>query len=192
VILDHVDGLELPAEACKKRHNELVQLDILCAGLQHLNEFVAAQAENMRAALARDPRVRPGRVVPEAVVRCAFDWYAVSACNFVHVIGWLLHEADASLPKPGVYVRRIIPNVLTYRNKVAAHFARSHPRNDGEATLSASTMPTLSWRDGIPVVGGWQVTTRSKGKVTQSPNWRWGLLETHTELGKRYWPKVTP
>jgi len=189
MILDHIDNLELPDQLVRKHHNDLVQLRVLAEGLHYLNSMVTGIVEGARVAWAKNPNALPRNVAPQALIRCAFDWYAVSACNFIRLVGWLAHEADNTCPEPHEYVKKVIPAVLTYRNKVAAHFAKASPGRDGAATLVASTLPSLSWINGIPTVGAFRVTIRRQGHLTQSEDWQWSLMQTHRELLPRYWPE---
>src|SRR5258708_29932108 len=57
---------------------------------------------------------------PVGLLSSAFQWYAVGACNYAQLVGWLATKNTRSAKD---YVRKVIPRLLNYRNKVAAHFA---------------------------------------------------------------------
>jgi len=187
MILDHKEGLKLAYTKAKKHHNELAQLRVLREGLIYLNTLVTGLMEKGDNANASGSPSLPGGVSPEPLIGCAFDWYSLSACNFVGLIGWLAEKRDHKLRE---YIHDVLGSVLIYRNKVAAHFAKVDPHGeDTRATVFASTIPSVSRTDRVPCVGAWKVTTGSHGHVTESVDWRWSLPETHIELAKRYWPE---
>ena len=73
--------------------------------------------------------------LPTGLLSCAFQWYAVSACNYAQLVGWLAtHNPEAAKD----YMKKVMPRVSQFRNKVAAHFAITDPRRDNEADLAAS------------------------------------------------------
>jgi len=80
------------------------------------------------------------------IIECCFHWYAVSGCNFVKLIGWIAFIEGKSLKEPQEYVKTIIPEVLTWRNKVAAHFAQTFIKSnkrDNIAERKASVGPQI-------------------------------------------------
>ena len=91
------------------------------------------------------------------------------------------------------YVARVMPRVVQYRNKVAAHFAITEPRRDNEADLAASVMTQVVYAKGrlcaaalTPVLG----TGPQEVNVTRDVSW--SLTLTHERLVPRYWPSGPP
>ena len=195
MILDHVDMLELSDEQCAKHNNKLYTLRNLTLGLQHLYR----QVDKVEQVLARQcqgkRRVAWGNVpgVPEetrALITCAFHWYAVSACNYVWLVGWLARQADSNRRKPQKYAHDVIPAIVTYRHKIAAHLAALDPEDDTPADIMSTEMFPLTWTEDRFQVGGWNVTIRKEGQTFQNKHdFQWSLTEMHAQLAKRYWPE---
>src|SRR3989442_3477949 len=82
---------------------------------------------------------------PAGLLSCAFQWYAVSACNYAQLVGWLATGDPEAAKK---YVASVMPGLLQYRNKVAAHSALTDPRRDNEADLAASVMTHIVYAQG--------------------------------------------
>jgi hypothetical protein len=123
---------------------------------------------------------------PLGLLSCAFQWYAVSACNYAQLVGFL---ATGKPDDAKAYMRRVLPRISLYRNKVAAHFAMADPRRDNEADLAASVMTHIVYARGrlcaaalTPVVKG--ATT----EVVVSRDYSWSLTLAHERLTPRYWP----
>lgn len=174
--------------------NELNSLAYLRQGLQFLNWQVERIEEKILEEL--DPNLRafifgnhPAlRSVPQGMVACAFHWYAVSACNYVRLVGWLAYEGDSK--KANDYVRRVLPAVNLWRNKVAAHFARTVPRpEDTAADLAASVMFPIAFDDKAFHANTLTIAMRRGGQSSSSrTDMRWSLTHTHRDLAQRYWP----
>ncbi|HZT09041.1 MAG TPA: hypothetical protein VFC51_18625 [Chloroflexota bacterium] len=122
--------------------------------------------------------------VPTGLIVSACHWYAVSACNYVRLVGWLGTTENPKLA--GEYVKRVMPEVHLWRNKVAAHFARTSPRKeDTVADLISSVMLPISFDDDRYFVGS--LTFATQGSSAHQ-GMRWSLTETHEALRERYWP----
>jgi len=192
MILDHLDNLTLP----DGHHfgNEVAVLQSLAVGLDFLSTQIAGIEKEAWRRFANKARVlsygnNPMLAwVPKDLVLCAFHWYSVSACNYVSLVGWLAKQVYPTRPEPKEYVRAVIPIVQTYRDKVAAHFARVFPRKDTPATLDASVLPSVTFYDDAFYVGAWAVMKTVQGVPSSSCDLRWSLTKTHAELTTRYWP----
>ena len=194
MILDKIEKWELPERLPARYGNDVRALQGLWAGLDRLNGQVS-RIENaigkmlhgqwVSFSLGNSPRLR---WVPRELVSCAFDWYAVSVCNFLRLTWWLSREAGQhDAEKPHSYMKSVVPEVLIYRNKVAAHFARVDPlRDDNEATKIVTTLDSLVIENGLCFIGGLRMT-RSGGTAREtSTDYRWSLTKTHAMLAVRY------
>lgn len=80
-----------------------------------------------------------------AVMACLFEWFAVSLVNYEKLIGLLsflesrqLKDtslvdrkiAEAARTFSNAYAERISPSIVVWRNKVAAHYAITHPTKE--------------------------------------------------------------
>jgi hypothetical protein len=195
VVLDHVDGLSLSASHARRYGNELRSLDYLAQGLTFLNRQVASFEDQVRQ------RTGPGYVllvgnhpllegVPQGLIACAFHWYAVSACNYSRLVGWLANGEDKDRALD--YVRSVVPKVKIWRDKVGAHFARVKPGNrDSLADLITSVMFPIAFENGAFCTGAVTLIVKRSRKASSSrTDMRWSLTETHAALTTRYWPKA--
>jgi len=199
-ILDHIDEIIVPGKVFDEPANEYWMLSYLWHGMELLNmETAKRQEEHQR-------RVNPGgkdvmvsfgndpdcKQMP--LLTCFFHWYAVSACNYVKTIGAIAYRQDNTRPKPGKYVKNVIPEVLAFRNKIAAHFSWSmEDGRDNDAERLASVLPPLSFDGGVFCVGAWQVGISRGGKASNSAAISpWSLTKVHEKLCERYRPQPVP
>ena len=193
MILDHIEQMALPDPS--RFSNEIQTLRSLAVGLGFLNHQVLAIENKVRESISPNVRVfsygnEPRFAwVPKDLIVCAFHWYAVSARNYVGLVGWLAKQVCPARPEPADYAKAVIPVVVAYRHKVAAHFGKVFPRKDDTAaTLDASVLPSVAFQDDSFYAGAWTVTKSVKGVPSSSPDLCWSLTKTHAELTKRYWP----
>lgn len=127
---------------------------------------------------------------PLGLLSCTFQWYAVSACNYAQLVGWLA-TGDSESAKQ--YVKRVMPRIVQYRNKVAAHFALTDPRRDNEADLAASVMTQVVYAHGrLCAAALTPVVTAGNQEITASRDLSWSLTLAHERLLPRYWPGKPP
>ena len=194
MIVDHLDPIELSEEIVSAHKNELHSLAYLSQGM----DFLFRQVKTIEVKVAKqvgDKQVLlfgnvPGyEWVPKGLVACTFHWYSVSACNFVRTIGWL--GSDGNTTKALDYVRRVLPSVYIWRNKVAAHFAITDPKtDDSPADLAASVMFPIAYSDDAFITSPLTLAMSGGGSSSTSrSDMSWSLTKTHAELGERYWPE---
>lgn len=128
--------------------------------------------------------------LPIGLLSCAFQWYAVSACNYAELVGWL-STRDTNASK--AYVRKVMPRLLKYRNRVAAHFAVTEPHGDNEADLAASVMTQIVYVHGRLCAAALTPVVKSNGQeITVSQDLSWSLTLAPERLVPRYWPSGPP
>lgn len=192
--LDHVDDLDLPDADVAARGNELSSLMYLQQGLQFLNDQVASLEAEVCRRVDCDRRVvtlfgnAPAFAgLPMGFVAMSFHWYAVTACNYVRLVGWLGRSQDSSAAR--AYMETVIPKVKLWRDKVAAHFAITDPKgSDTPAGLAASVMFPVGFVDRSFVAQPLTLALAGPSGRSVSPGMSWSLTDTHAELAKRYWP----
>ncbi len=199
-VLDHIDNIVVPGCVFEPPANEYWALVCLQHGMHYLYRQ-ACQCDN-----AVKQRVNPndnrkyfglGNVpefqgIPKALLTCSFHWYAISACNYVRTVGAIAYRQDPKKrPNPSRYVEKVIPEVLAFRNKVAAHFAWSTTNNrDNDAERLVSIMPQLAFTNDSFHVAALSCTLRKAGKESTSETIQaWSICKVHEELQKRYWPR---
>ncbi|MDP2661851.1 MAG: hypothetical protein Q8R28_14085 [Dehalococcoidia bacterium] len=194
MIIDHVDRLDLPDEVHRSHANELRSLSYLAQGLRFLYQQVDGIEDKVKEQLPKDqvlsiygnaPQLK---WAPQGLVACAFHWYAVSASNYVRLVGWLANGQDPQKAKE--YVERVIPEVTRWRNKIGGHFARSDPRKeDTPADLAMSVIFPVSFDDDAFYAGSVKLLMSQGGKSSASrTDLRWSVTHTHRYLCQRYWP----
>ena len=200
MILDYIEGLELPDEGqSTQERSALDALRRLRVGLTWLYRNVAELEATARARAAPEnvAFTLVGGVMegmPMETVACAFQWYAVSACNYVQLVGWLsTKETEAAK----AYVKRVLPDLVLYRNKVAAHFSLADPRKeDNVADLLASVLTRVVFLQGYFLVNAELPTIGTEdGDVTPEHRLSWAFTAQHRSLARRYWPdagELTP
>lgn len=196
-ILDHIDEIIVPGKVFDKPANEYWMLSYLWYGMELLNIETAKRQDEHQRRVNPEGRLRmvsfgndpDCKQMP--LLTCFFHWYAVSACNYVRTIGAIAYRQDNNRPKPLKYVKNVIPEVLTFRNKIAAHFSWSmEDSKDNDAERSASVLPPLSFDGDVFCVGAWQVGIRRGGEAMDSSALTpWSITEIHEKLGERYWPQ---
>jgi hypothetical protein len=207
-VLDHEEPISLSEEQAGNQSNGLSRLRVLAVGMAHLNGFMskveAEYANRMEAmAQAKLPEAKGKKVrvvafgnVPEArglpmpLVECAFQWYAVSAWNYVRTVGWIGEVTGVCGRKAREYAEDVGSAFMAYRDKVAAHFAgATESRRDNEAERQMSMFPPIGWSGDALYANPMKLVRKSKGKVSDSSVLGpWSLSKTHTKLSKRYWP----
>lgn len=127
---------------------------------------------------------------PMGLLSCAFQWYAVSACNYAQLVGWL---ATRNPEAAKAYLKKVLPRLSQYRNKVAAHFALADPRRDNEADLAASVMTHVVYAQGrLCAAALTQVVKDGATEIVASRDLSWSLTLAHERLIPRYWPDGPP
>ena len=90
------------------------------------------------------------------------------------------------------YIRKVIPDVLSFRDKIAAHFALTKTDSrDNKAERMISIMPQLTFQENSFFVGSLKLTSKSSKGTTNSEAIKpWSVTKTHECLCKRYWLSV--
>lgn len=194
--LDHIDNITVPGEVFREPANEYWAL--VC--LHHGMEFLYRQARRCDETVQQ--RLPPNGQffsfgncplyddIPKSLLTCSFHWYAISACNYVRTIGAIAYKLEPTRPLPQEYASNIIPEVVTFRDKFAAHFAWSTRNNsDNDAERLASVLPPLTFNGDSFYVGEMTVALRQGGSSSTSETIKpWSLCKVHETLRERYWP----
>jgi hypothetical protein len=194
MFVDYVDKLQLTKDYAEKHGNELKSLRYLARGLWFLHEQISQIETQIAAKIPKGKHVfhfgnSPDlEGIPQDLVACTFHWYAVTACNYVKMVGWLANNGDST--KAREYMAKVLPAVHLWRHKVAAHFAIIDPRTgDNAADLAMSVIFPVSYDNNAFYTGSLTLTMSTGGKQsTNRQDMRWSLTQTHKELIPRYWP----
>ncbi len=193
MFIDYIDRLQLSEEDEKKDFNELNSLSYLASGLWFLYDQILKIETQIGERTPKNKRVfhfgnSPDlEGIPQELVACAFHWYAVTVCNYVKMVGWLVNDGDSK--KATDYLKRVIPPVKLWRDKVGAHFARHSPKGENAADLAMSVMFPISFDDDAFYTGSLTLKINRAGKQsTSQQDMRWSLTHTHRDLIPRFWP----
>ena len=195
MILDFIYKLELPDNETENHYDARMALARLGEGLFWIHQEVTKIELELRKEAAKDDiqLAIAGGILenkPFGLLSCAFQWYAVSACNYAQLIGWLATR-DTDLAKK--YVKKVMPKLLSYRNKVAAHFAITDPLRDNEADLAASVMTHIIYVRGRLCAAALTPTVKTNGQeITVSRDISWSLSLAHERLAPRFWANGKP
>ncbi len=207
--LDRFEEISVPGDVFRNPSNEYWALLYLWHGLEFLYHQ-AVRCDNIAREAINLPEgtdlVAGGNHpvferVPKTLLTSAYHWYAVSACQYVRLVGAIAFREDQKLPEDqrrgrsaaSDYVESVIPEVKAFRDKVAAHFAwATRNKNDNDAERVVSILPSVAFAGRSFQVMTFQVGTRRNGKVSDSSAITpWSIPEVHERLRKRYWPQVT-
>lgn len=199
VIIDHIDKIMVSAET---HHNNLNVLRALDIGMFHLAEFTRRREMEALDRFGKDEATffADFGSSTELLLGCTFDWFAISLVSHMRTVQLmqLMESNDWGLEdlrrKPvqrklrnaySAYITEVAPDVLQWRNKIAAHRAATDPRSDSLSMLTYSTFPTVAYQSPYYVVGG---LTLTMGDGTVAKLQQWSLTEKYEELIPRYWP----
>ena len=199
LILDHTDHI---AVSSNEHHNNLNVLQSLHRGMFHLAQFARRREAEALEKYGKDKITYFSDFGSdiELLLGCIFDWFSISLISYMRTIQ-LMHLMETNewgledlKRKPeqrklhnacDVYINKIAPDVLEWRNKIAAHRAATDPRSDSLALLTYSTFPTVGYQSPYYVVGHLRLNL-SDGSSAALP--QWSLTQNFEELTPRYWP----
>lgn len=195
--LDYIDKITVSGNPFAEPANEYYALLCLRTGLEFLNRQV--EKYDWIALKQLDPNKQYFSFgnsplltgIPYQLLTCAFHWYSISACQYVRTVGAIAYSQDNSRPLPPEYTKSVIPEVLAFRDKVAAHFAWSSKHSkDNEAERLASIIPQVSFSKDTFQVQALTVSKVSRGKSSDSKVMHpWSITKIHQRLRERYWPE---
>ena len=198
MLIDHIDKLDLSEDQFDLYHNELGALERLNSGLNYLYHQIKPLEDEVAARLGPGEHQIPVNHpafegIPMNLIACSFHWYSVSACDYVRLVGWMTHEEDKT--KSVKYLKRVLPEVRQWRNKVGAHFTRSSPMpEDNAADRQLSVMNPIDYDSGSFHAGSAVfaiISPSAEDSVISNSkqSMMWSLTETHKTLAARYWPE---
>jgi len=195
LILDYIDNLELFDDEVDQHFESCMALARLGEGLFWIYREIVKIELGLRKESEKDDieLAIVGGILeskPFGLLSCAFQWYAVSACNYAQLVGWLATRDIDSAKK---YVKKVMPRLLRYRNKVAAHYAITNPYHDNEADLIASVMTHIIYVRGRLCAAALMPVVRSNGQeIKVSNDNSWSLTLAHECLVQRFWADGEP
>ena len=213
-IIDHVAGIAIEQNDAG---NEFVALVPLAEGMGLLYKTIRPWEVTLRPKEGEEvaywigfPGIDPAA---QRLLPVFFHWFAISACNYARLVGLLSGLATGAFTRTDFedkknyrkikhhcdgYFAGIEPlaPVKVWRDKVAAHFAITAPREgrDNVATLDDSVFYPISYmKERFHAGGMWSHTrTDSKGVEHHSSMPGWSVTAVFEALVPRYWPGALP
>jgi hypothetical protein len=214
MMIDFTDKIDLPDEMKGKFFNELQTLANIWRGMcfiyrlacdiEHSAGKKIEEGAGFKTMPAEVRKLFEGKEIryvsagndpafewlDKGLVYSLFQWYAVSACNYVRLVGQVAKETDSSRPDALAYVEKVIPKVKWFRDKIAAHHARGSKdkdKRDNEADRTGSVLYQVGYDSGRFYAPVWEVTIVRKGEQIAGTNpGCWSITETHGKLRERY------
>ena len=196
-ILDHIDNIIVPGKPFDEQKNEYEAMVSLYHGLECLNYQAGEMEKIVESSLDVEPNVKQFRFgsmpglsrVQYSMLTCMFHWYAVSACNYARLVGAIAYRQDKNRPRPPEYIRSVMPEVLGFRDKIAAHFAwATENGKDNAAERRFSIFPQIAWNRDCLEVCAMSLKLSKGDKVTDSRSLKpWSITKIHKQLCERYW-----
>jgi len=197
LVLDHLEPFALPAARSTEFANHLrylgdcrLGLGLLAGNMARLESVVASRlppADKVRTCGFGNLDFLQG--IPMPLVNGMFDWFAVSACNFVRVVGSIREAVTAESATS--YLERVLPVEKTFRDKVGAHpVGASQNKKDNAADRQHSFFPQASWDSGRFWGGALKLTMGIGGSNVQSAAVPWSVTDSFERLARRYWPSA--
>jgi hypothetical protein len=134
---------------------------------------------------------------------CYFDWFSISLNNYLRLVAlfdimtknnWKSNDIRTNGQEIKSYctdyVKKIIPEILLWRNKVSAHFSATDPRSDNLGIIELSIFSFVTYRTPYYEIGGTNWSTPEGKSIFK----RWSVTETFDLLTPRLWPhlKLSP
>lgn len=130
---------------------------------------------------------------------CYFDWFSISLNNYLRLVAlfdimtqnnWKSKDIKINGAIIGTYctdyVKRIIPEIYLWRNKISAHFSSTNPRKDDLGTIELSVFSFVTYIAPYYEVGGANWSTQGESSNFK----RWSVTETFDKLTPRFWPNL--
>jgi hypothetical protein len=216
MIIDFKDKIELPDKMKSKFFNELQALANLWQGMYFIYKFAGEIEQKANEKISdgtvlqnmppearksfegKDIRYTSGGNAPtlnwldKGLHYSLFQWYAVSACNYVLLVGHIAKQVNPESQKPIKYVEKVIPDVQWFRDKIAAHPAKAcDDKRDNDADRIASVLYQVVFDNRRFYAPAWRVTVGKKGQqITSTNTGTWSITETHERLVQRYSPQT--
>lgn len=201
IILDHIEGIFIDLsnppfgnyQAFRVNYDGLNQLALVVREMErkYIAENLGDEGISFNAFMS----------VP-SIVPCAFDWFSVTLVNYLRLValvqlmnskGWNSNALTEPKNRSEIknhckcYIKTVAPEVLLWRDKVAAHFAATDPRSDDNlGTLEQSVMGMVEFMSPYYYVGAGKWVRSNQ--ISELPEW--SLTKIYEELAPRLWPEI--
>lgn len=195
--LDVTEGWVLGAERTnalfweiQSRETLWLGLEDLCTRVSGLQESGIVKTNPFNPLFLDDGQPKMAGDVPTALIVCWFQWFAVSASNFVGLTWRLARDADLTSVSRRKYQEQVMPEVVHWRNKVAAHLAITGPYEEDKGAMESLCVANhLTAQRGALQIAGLELHSQKVGEqATHAAIEGWTLTRVQAQLRDRYRP----
>lgn len=196
LIIDHIDKIEIDPSNPALQGNHA--FEYLPYGLNLLANTIRAEEIDLLRARDNTPSMFIS-FKDYHLFACYFNWFSVSIINYARLVALMDLMTKNNYTKRDLtkkenhstikkycreYVKRILPDIYVWRNKISAHFAITDPfKNDNLGTLEASIIIPVSYVKPYYVASAWQPAMAPPSKI---PSWK--LTKVYEGLLVRFFP----
>lgn len=134
-----------------------------------------------------------------------FNWFSISLINYVRLVGFIDIVNQKQFTREDMikkenhriirehckaYIKKVIPEVYTYRNKLSAHHSLTDPfQDDNIATLESSVLNSIVYNNPYLEAGGlkWNSKISPSDEEVTTEIKPWSLTKVYDDLAIRYW-----
>lgn len=198
LVLDSIERIEMDTESPPL--NNYHALGYLPVGLHSLALTVRNEELDVRKEPGGAPALMIAGFPNDAQIACCFNWFSTSIVNYLRLVGlidimnqrgWNSQDLQDDKNRKKItnhcvsYVKRVVPEIYKWRNKIAAHFAITDPSSkDNLGTLEYSIMNPIMYLKPYFVAGGFAWSIRGQKSQLE----KWALTQTFENLTERLWP----
>lgn len=192
MIIDHCEGFEID-DNMEYMYEAKMALARMSQGLFFISEYVKDKERKHTPTYSIEGiKVDIILNMPYAdLLSNMFHWYAITLSNYVLLVGYLQYKNKEDAKQ---YRKRVIPRVVDFRNKIAAHLAFADPYSrDNLADRLASLYTQLVYAGGYFLAGVLSPVLQEEGEqVEVSRKLDMCVTKNFSEMKKRYWPNGRP
>lgn len=198
-ILDHIDNIQLNDDFPIKN---LHALNYHTEGIYYLAKTVRDYEINFYQLNKGSTSIQMIGLENQNILMNMFNWFSISLINYIRLVGFIDYVTKYKLDEKDIvkkeikkeikkysndYVKKIIPEIVQYRNKLSAHHSLFDPFHDDTlATLLSSSLNTIVYRS--PYYEASMYIHTSDNRADLKP---WILTKTYEDLCARYWPEIS-
>lgn len=205
IIIDHVDNITFNRDAfpIKNMH----ALDYTRQGLYELALLVRKQENIINNNVGHYITYMAAFMGKEQnKLMNYFNWFSISIINYVRLVGFIdivnrkqftredmIKRENHRIIKEHcrAYIKKVIPEVYTYRNKLSAHHSLTDPfQDDNIATLESSVLNSIVYNNPYLEAAGlkWNSKISPSDEIASATEIRpWRLTKVYDDLTVRYW-----
>lgn len=205
IILDVVDNITFNSDSfpIKNMH----ALNYTKVGLHQLALEVRKIENNMNKTVGHYMNFMTVGLSPDGnILMNYFNWFSISIINYIRLIGFIDIVNKKQFTREEItkkenhkiikeyckgYIKKVIPEIYIYRNKLSAHHSLTDPFvDDNIATLETSVLNSIVYRNPYLETAGIDLKSKLLPSDTEFQSTvikPWQLTKVYDDLTMRYW-----